>query len=319
MARAKRPDRIPFEAMSEGVFAALLAVPEAGYRWDAEAKLDAALAKNNANAEGLNSTGPYLVLPDAPDTDAPRDVRSRAYSPFAVPGLHRRFARLAPTETAILDFANEHGWLGLDEWLEVPNGSPIRTGESLWLWRHHIAKMARLLEVWDQVRREDAGGLAKHVVWHDSPRSVMWREAPGLSYHFLAVEPTATRPGLYSGLLEQWRPGEILGPARYYVHDRVNLQMSGNVSPAVLPFRQGDIYLYPRNLLAALYVLFALELSGRTIAARQCKGCGRYFTPTRSNQLYCDADDGGTCRKRAWYHRSPNSPHNRKEKADGTR
>jgi hypothetical protein len=88
----------------------------------------------------------------------------------------------------------------------------------------------------------------------------------------------------------------VIEPARYDVCREINRQMQGHVSPAVLPFRQGDVYLFPDCLLAAMYVLFALEVSGKQRPAQMCRECGRYFVPQHGLQQYCE----DRCRKRRY-------------------
>ena len=102
-------------------------------------------------------------------------------------------------------------------------------------------------------------------------------------------------------LLERWEYGDPVEPARYYVHREVNARLRGHVSPAVLPYRKGDIYFFPDCLRSALYTLFMLELSGRQRPAILCArlGCGRCFEPAHSRQQYCET----RCQQLAYYYR----------------
>ena len=102
-------------------------------------------------------------------------------------------------------------------------------------------------------------------------------------------------------LLERWRHGDPVEPARYFVHREVNRRLKGHVSPAVLPFRKGEIFFFPDCLLSAVYTQFMLELSGRNRPAVLCArlGCGRYFEPAHGRQRYCDKP----CQQLAYYYR----------------
>ena len=75
----------------------------------------------------------------------------------------------------------------------------------------------------------------------------------------------------------------------------------------MLPFRKGDIYLFPDSLKAAIYTLVALELSGRQRPSVICAGCGSYFIPGHGRQRFCE----DACRKRSWHQK------HKKEVQDG--
>ena len=83
--------------------------------------------------------------------------------------------------------------------------------------------------------------------------------------------------------------------------EAVNRQLKDYASPAVLPYRKGEIYFFPDCLRGALYTLFMLELSGRQRPAMLCArpGCGRYFEPAHGRQQYCEK----RCQQLAYYYR----------------
>ena len=92
------------------------------------------------------------------------------------------------------------------------------------------------------------------------------------------------------GLLERWPYGDVLEPARYWVHDQVNKQLQGHVSPQILPYQDSEILHFPDSLVVALYVLFAVELSAGTgLPRRVCRApdCRRAFPPHDGRQRYC--------------------------------
>jgi hypothetical protein len=300
----------------QGPFAQYLAVPKAGFRWATDVR--------------MLSTDPiehWLVA------SAPMDTPSRVllYQPMAVRDLHRRFARLRPTPEAILTFANRFGFLGHSEIVSSEAG-PSEPAESLISWVSQLNLITPLLLLWELIRNREAGKLGCYFRWHGRPRRVGVFLASALGPPELLKDPVLMRsdqarmktyaalsnrgryPAIQAAtlaseamgegsqdLLARWRFGDPIEPARYYVHREVNTQLRGHVSPAVLPFRQGEILFFPDCLLAAIYTHFALELSGRRRQPILCArpGCGRYFQPSNRRQVYCDA----SCRSLAWLDR----------------
>lgn len=165
------------------------------------------------------------------------------------------------------------------------------------VWLNEIAFITHLLEVWDLAKNEAAGPLGRWVIWRDRPRSVALYRVEGRPgpawFKTLASENDPTT----AELLERWRYGDVVGPAGYYVHLKVNDRLRGHASPVVLPFRKGEIFMFPDSLLAAVYTLFAMELSGRQRPAIICHGCDKYFIPKHGRQQFCEE----ACRKRKWY------------------
>jgi hypothetical protein len=241
--------------------------------------------------------------------------------------LHRRFAGLK-TRTAILRFANRYGFLGAgytcqarlsDEPLpRVLLGTTGWVGaEHLGHWWLEISRMACLLQLWDWVAQEREDQLRKLVWWRRSPLGV------GIKVLFMASghplpwvdqlehedqpgEPLRrTLAGASDGwdafppdpdVPPPWQYGDVLRPAYTFVAQEVNRSLARHVDLRVRGDREG-LYFAPDSLLASLYTLFALELSGRdrqrTLCARD--GCGRYFIVRHKRQRYCNDN----CRKRA--------------------
>ena len=312
----------PFEAMVQGPFAALLRVPEDGFSWrDGLVAID-------VGRDEKNIPGRWLIGSDS--------LYTRQYSPLAVSSLHRRFARNEPTAESILAFANEYGFLGHPSWLGDPDASvqAMLVGESLGFWQKEVGRMARLMALWEVVKRGNSRDLSQLVEWTRQDRSQLVRlylaVVDGKVHPDLALRMRQGReefwdyfrqnedlvgPTTYcemivlaheeiSGgteLLERWRYGDPVEPARYFVHREVNRRLRGHVSPAVLPFRKGEIRLFPDCLLSSLYTQFLLELSGRSRPAIVCArhGCGRYFEPAHGRQRYCDK----RCQQLAYYYR----------------
>ena len=312
----------PFEAMVRGPFASLLRVPENGFRWRDD------LVALDGQGVGENITGPWLIRSDS--------LYVRQYSPLAVPNIHRRFARTEPTAESILTFSNECGLLGHGLWLgdSGPDNREMVIGESLGFWKKEIEGMARLMALWDLVQSGSQRELSHLVEWTPPGTSQQvrlylvdvdgklrpdlaqcMRQRPGeFHYYFRRNEDLDGRitywevrvlaheeKGSDIDLLERWEHGDPVEPARYFVHREVNNRLRGHVSPAVLPFRKGEIFFFPDCLLSSLYTQFMLELSGRSRAAMLCArpGCGLYFEPAHGRQRYCDK----RCQQLAYYYR----------------
>ena len=317
----------PFEVMVRGPFAALLRVPDGGFSWD-----DGLVVFDNKQAK-VDTRSPWLVRPLGS-----RSVRQ--YAPLAVLDLHRRFSRLEPTRDAIHFFANEYGFLGHSIALRDPElrSQTIRideipVGESLGFWQREIVRMAWLLDMWDLVRLRYRQILDQLVRWtpSDQPRAVaidlellshvrLQTPRPRSQSLLAFYEEILRERGQFEKaspwsftilahaentndieLLERWEYGDSVEPARYYLHREVNRQLKNHASPAVLPYRKGEIYFFPDCLRGALYTLFMLELSGRQRPAMLCARprCGRYFEPAHGRQQYCEK----RCQQLAYYYR----------------
>ena len=315
-------ERQPFQAMTQGPFAALLRVPEDGYGWrDGLVVLD-------SKGDGENIAGPWLIRTDS--------LYVRQYSPLAVPNLHRRFARTEPTAESILAFSNEYGLLGHGLWLgdSGSNNRGMVVGESLGFWQKEFERMARLMALWELVESGSRKELKHMVEWTPPGKSQQvrlylvdvdgklrpdlaqcMRQRPdefrdyirrdealaGRMRHWEVTVLAHMENGSDIELLERWKHGDPVEPARYFVHREVNKLLRGHVSPAVLPFRRGEIFFFPDCLLSSLYTQFMLELSGRSRPAMLCErpGCGRYFEPTHGRQRYCEKP----CQQLAYYYR----------------
>jgi hypothetical protein len=286
----------PLETTKKGAFIFLWKVPRGGYYLDED--LISAPAPIELGDVPLNP--PWLV--GLPDDEMP----SRQYAPFQKPNLFRQFSALSPHHKAIARFASRYGLLGHKVPLIYPNqpGQPLQEGESLQFWQREIQEMAILVELWDLVRYEREEPLSKIILWRNHPRSIIfkWQE------NRQSLIASDLLPDGVS--CTQWEYKDVIGPARYYLCRQINERLRSHVSPSILPFLDGEIYMFPDSLLSAMYVMFALEVSGRIHPAIQCRGCGVYFVPTHKRQVYHD----DACRKLTHYYRKrsvPNQQHNR--------
>jgi len=94
-----------------------------------------------------------------------------------------------------------------------------------------------------------------------------------------------------------------LEAARLHVHRRVNAEMRGSVSPAVLPYLDGVMRFFPATLLAAVWLQFAQELAGRAGFERECEYCRLPFRQRRRDQRFCRKN----CQEASAYRRRSSS------------
>lgn len=287
------------EATTTGSFVAVAARPPGKFELSSDYEISDDEYLLQAIPDRSERPGPPWLV--GPREFAPQGPQH--FEPLAVPDLHRRFARVKETPTDLLRFANKYGFLGLTAPVESTDAEDYDPGcfiaESAADWRYECRVMAHLVELYDLAQKGAAGPLTKMVHWQTDKRlglsvSISWPvdNPDGL----LTVASKRDAPHL----LGRWREGALAEPARYALNKVLNGYLDGHVSPLLLPFeRRGDIVFRADNLLAAMYMQFALEISGKGRRPKLCKGCGTYFTPKRSNQDYCEPN----CKNRAFYKR----------------
>jgi hypothetical protein len=319
-------DAVSFKGITRGIFARAQLVAKDGYTWTDEPPEGWLQPEGDSDL----SQGPWLRerLPAfmPPEVQVKAPLRRDRVNP----GLHRLFASLQPTERDVLSFARKWGQLGRRQGLVLGYGG---YAESLPYWQREIETMQRLILLWELVRTGNSEELASYVRWQTNPRQV--RIDLALQYRRLHDEGArrraervkltcpADRPSveqslsddlpqgvsellacgheehLYrSDLLGEWN-GDLIRPARYYIHQEVNKHLEGRVNPVVTtPDERGSVELWfvPDTLLASLYVLFALELSDQLLPVQICKAkdCQKVFVPASAKQRYCT----NTCRIR---------------------
>lgn len=255
---------------------------------------------------GMDSTPPWFKLPEA-GSHVTRCV------PLHKAELHRKFGGLYD-DKSFIEFANRYGLLGKTVLLGPHGGGGVVVGESLERWRYESRTMGTLLAIWDMVQKKDAGKLGQIIIWSGTNDHVFLRllseydksqkrwvvtQHKGKGYVPGLVTEVLASPQKNPELLERWQVGMPIKPAKYYVYHKVNEHLEGHVAPKILPFLNDKIYLFPDSLLAALWVLFLMELTGN-VRIRQCDVCGEWkeVALTRSS-FYCS----DACRQKAYYKR----------------
>lgn len=290
----KKP--LKFTQAISGSYAFYWDVADSGYEFltgDTHKKVD---------ESGMDSTSPWFKLPEA-------GSHVTRYFPLNKVELHRKFGGLY--DESIIEFANRYGLLGKTVFLMHHGGGEVVVGESLERWRYESRAMGVLLAIWDMVQKEDAGKLGQIIIWLGTNDHVLLRllseydesqkrwvvtRHKGKGYVPGLVTEVLASPQINPKLLERWQRGMPIEPAKYYVYHKVNEYLEGHVAPKILPFLKDRIYLFPDSLLAALWVLFLMELTGR-VRLRQCDECGNWKeVKVTRDSFYCS----NTCRQRAY-------------------
>jgi hypothetical protein len=222
-----------------------------------------------------------------------RGVGKHYYDPLSRVGLHREFASVKPDRAGILAFASVYGLLGGD--VSHAIGTETRAGrftlthaDSFSVWRKEIKAMEWAVFLYDLLKADppDPDKLEPYV--KRKRTSVHWVDDRG-SHSFDDSDPSW-------GVIKQKNPD---GVARVVLQDLVNKHLSGRLSPRLLSDRSSrlKLYQYPHGLVGALWLLMSQEIGGKT--TRSCLNCGEWFTPKRSDNLYCS----DRCKSNYSYHK----------------
>jgi hypothetical protein len=282
-----RPFMSPFEYFEQRPPEATVRVVKAspkGYRY-----LEATAAEKHG-------VGPWIhwIIPES----------GNWYRPMEELSLHRRFARCSGNDKKLLAFAERYGSLDADSF--ILKDRDLRKQESLLQWRLEAFQMERLIYIHDVIKASDPNKpqdewhrdwdqpswettLGRWIKWDTEPNRVSFSDTadelmrPNRPYRESATLGSADRPN--DRLL--WEPGDLVGPAQYYLGQKISERLQNNVSLQLFPQRPGEIVVMPGSLLSALYVQLANEVVGKRQPVT-CPECGTPFTPMKKiNQKYC--------------------------------
>jgi hypothetical protein len=232
---------------------------DSGYFWD-----DLATSKKAY-------PGPFLV----PSPDTQHFLRYRPLE--SEPKLFLRFSELAPEQDAILEFANEFGWL--TEGIPITTvqrqathgGDPLYPleGEALDFWRYEVAQMRTALQFHEWIQEQNIGALRE--IASPTPNGAGVRFDLDFQGTWRAQEETRHE------ILDHLSPGELLLPAKLALMQQVNWKLHRKVAPRLVLTGTNEFgpYLVPTDLLSALWLqLFQTVVGERRI--RRCKLCGHW-------------------------------------------
>ena len=215
--------------------------------------------------------------------------------------LHRWFAGLINKgEKEILDFANEYGLLKRRSVHNIlfrnqVTGQQHQLGESLLWWKEEIEDLAVCLELWDMILAGDEE-LKNVILWHRDGVTVK------LDDNYIQLVGRANMH-----LAGRWGRGDTSGPALYYLSLEAEKRLINALTPKMLTSQNCEIYFLPDTLLAVIWLMFLLEISGRTRFVK-CPGCGEYFYAQDPRARFCST----RCRMRI--HRNRNTQKSKKRK-----
>ncbi len=218
--------------------------------------------------------------------------------------LHRKFAALAREqnqEAAILEFANNWGWLqSPTRYYREIDGATLTglcMGESLAFWQREIRDMAHVLGMLDFARSRSQTSLARfderkygrRFQWQDDGKVYLTQGKTRryvAHYHDPAGESDYHVP-----------ENDAKAAAECYVAQQIDTRVA-TLSVGRYPWNnriyKGEIRVGPRSLLGALWVLCMLEAHGNLTLA-ECPHCQTWFVPKHTDTIYCSRQ----CRQNA--------------------
>jgi hypothetical protein len=229
-------------------------VPADGFRWfslDHDPKGRWLVAKKPGERKWL-TTHPFV--------DAPR--------------LFRDFAELdEDCDGAVLNFANQHGFLSPPEQLnESPTGLP-GSGEARATWTEAIRQVRRAVRLWDAITARNEGEARR---WLERVQHT-WSIFKGLDLMNRRQRPL---PVLDANDFSVVLPNEseFFSSARTYFVAFVNAQLVKQTSLAIANDRGSvSIHVVPASLEACLWTQLLREIAGET-ELHQCRHCRQPFT-----------------------------------------
>jgi hypothetical protein len=239
-------------------------------------------------------------------------IRFQPFDEF--PALFQVFANLEVTEAVVAAFANRFGLLGVERTIRLRDGR-VALGETLVQWADEIAYMRHAIRILQTLEEHDEEALEEMVdIRNDSgargskPRdvgvTVSYRAPRDLPPLMADVPEVGGRAGVIvtvrfpkpsvvallpsfgtAGELDEQTlepPTTAANGAWLLLSQIVNERLLQFTNGAVRPHRPTArqrlpvaFRIEPSNLLGALWVQFALAMSGETY--RQCEECGRWF------------------------------------------
>ncbi len=263
-----------------------------GYEWarPSDRKGRAPRIRPPWNAQGENT--PRLMLVGK----RPERLNRRSVFPIHEDSaLFRNFAAMDPTPDEIINFVSRFGTL----W--DADGEPFAE------WEYEVRTMRFLIDIWDEVK---AGRLterfARHFARDNAPVvkypyvDTVIRYEPFLWKRALIREHMAKGATVLADHYSVGGSGKPHQEARKYLVQAVNMRLSKLEPQTALDWVDGKYRLVtcPRNLIGALWLQFALSISGNK-SYRPCEVCSRSMEMSpdvnRADRRYCS----DACRSRA--------------------
>jgi len=195
------------------------------------------------------------------------------YEPLKNTTLFTEFAELDYSHEVICEFANEHGWLGIHEFLRsdswyypergmskivailtqkrfvhLPRASSeqdvrdpvIFFGEWYIEWIHAIHEMKTTLQLWELLKQDSTRELGMYIVWKNDAVFYKYPPSEGLDTYLTLIgdrNRNVTRIAhkeTPSGVFRKWRPYGYYEPARFLLKKILRRQLDHYVTPHLL-------------------------------------------------------------------------------------
>lgn len=281
-------------------------VPALGFRW-----IDAPPGSPTHDPEGQSERWLF------PAGGESFPLSGRSYDPTHTDlALFRIFANLEHSEAAFLDFANQYGYLGEGEPIMGTTHDlthPATIGEPLGSWGRQVAVLADTLDLWDMLSARSVDRLNQllKVVEEPDRRALLWaaprqtslplgrrRSGPVVLYDTARGSEHYARASVVRWRLggpispdiapEDVPPGDVEAAARVVVLSQLRLKLHQGLSAAIVEVAPGSDFTIepgPGSLLSALWLAFALEVSGHRIT-KDCEWCQRPFQVARRRSAF---------------------------------
>ncbi|MGA2159155.1 MAG: hypothetical protein ABSG90_08040 [Dehalococcoidia bacterium] len=253
-------------------------VPEGKFniRFKTAARLQVSMP--GGSLDKMDEASPFIVC---------KERGKRHYAPLRKnPALHRVFCSITD-DSGMLKFASNYGLLGFTRFHEVHrrDGS-LRERmlvESARRWRFELSEMKRLMYLWDILKNRRYSLLAALMTSEEDGIYIILNKRRDL---VAAADSDLGRRWVLYG--EQPREAALM-----YLTNCINDKMRGSIYPRALPAYDKRVYLFPDNLLTAMWLMFLWEVIGE-VRPYLCPGCKSWFDRRRSTRKTCS----DRCRKR---------------------
>lgn len=268
-------------------------VCKSGYRWAEEEEIK---RKGIAQlSEGTLGPAPYLV-PVIEDQNGPYDPHIELYNPLSSPTLFGVFADLPATQEEMLTFANRYGLL-----------RAYFAPESFSDWEKEIRLLRQAVWLWERWRDNDKLALSDCIRWRSGQLTfsgIYGSEGRERDYTPLVVKDmkAQVRAEIDGGptplyFSEEFKPGDVIGPAKSFVSRLISQRLGAEVSAA---FGPDGVSFNLKTPVGAMWVQFAEAVSGKAeyirCAIPSCRSWVQVKEKAKGKgKMYCSE----RCKKRA--------------------
>ena len=209
------------------------------------------------------------------------------------PSLFLDFAELDGLEENMLRFANQYGLLFREITLESAPQTKSVFGDRLSLWQREHRELKNAVELWKWIKKKNTEKLNLVITWHDNNKTIKYvfgsedkikayrKEGitkDGLFGLELGILASAEEPELNTHLLSRIVPGDVIIPAQIVLQRIMNKKLQQYpVWPKLLLDKDKNLrqYLYPENLLSAMWFQFFQAVSGEK-KYKKCEVCNKW-------------------------------------------